>query len=183
MSRAPALRALLERFVPADPLEAAHRAAMLSLVEAADPFARDHWVPGHFTASAFVVSPDGQSLLLIFHEKFRRWLQPGGHVEAEDADLAATARREVEEETGVSEVDVLDGLFDVDVHDIPARRDDPAHRHFDVRVLMRARSLEFLAGSDALAARWVRLDAVPQVETDESVLRAVRKLIVREPVR
>jgi ADP-ribose pyrophosphatase YjhB (NUDIX family) len=179
MSRAPALRALLERFVPADSLEAGHRAAMLTLLGAPDPFARDHWVPGHFTASAFVLSPDGRDLLLIFHEKFRRWLQPGGHVEPEDVDLVAAARREVEEETGVAGVELVDGLFDVDVHDIPARKGDPPHQHFDVRVLLRAPTREFNAGSDALAARWVPLQDVAGIETDESVLRAVRKLHTR----
>ncbi len=178
MLRAPPLRSFLQRFVPADATEAAHRAAMLSLADApGDAFARDHFVPGHFTASAFVLSPDGQAILLIFHEKFRRWLQPGGHVEPQDVDLLAAALREVEEETGLSEVEVLgDGWFDLDVHDIPARKTEPAHQHFDVRVLLKARTLEFAAGSDALAARWVPLAAAHEVETDESVLRAVRKL-------
>lgn len=152
---------------------------MLQLAEAPDPFARDHWVPGHFTASAFVLSPEGDDLLLIFHEKFRRWLQPGGHVEPEDTDLAAAACREVHEETGLGEVDVLDPTFDLDIHDIPARKGDPVHQHFDVRVLLRARSRAASAGSDALAARWVPLDDVSSIETDESVLRAVRKLMRR----
>ncbi len=178
MLRAPPLLSFLQRFVPADATEAVHHASMLSLLDArGDAFARDHFVPGHFTASAFVLSPDGQELLLIFHEKFRRWLQPGGHIEPEDVDLLAAALREVEEETGLSAVDVLgDGCFDLDVHDIPARKDDPAHQHFDVRVLLQARTRDFAAGSDALAARWVPLAEVHEVETDESVLRAVRKL-------
>lgn len=176
--RAPALAALLGRFVPADPTEAAHRDAMLALAGVpGDPFARDHWAPGHFTASAFVLSPDGADLLLIFHEKFGRWLQPGGHVEPDDADVIAAALREVAEETGLLDVEVVgEGLFDVDVHDIPARKQDPGHRHFDARVLLRASDRAFRAGSDALAARWVPLGDVHTVETDESVLRAVRKL-------
>ena len=36
-----------------------------------------------------MLDPDGGSLLLIFPEKFRRWLQPGGHVEPDDVDLVA----------------------------------------------------------------------------------------------
>jgi 8-oxo-dGTP pyrophosphatase MutT (NUDIX family) len=173
------LQGLLGALAPADDQEATHLAAMRALADVGgDPFARDHWEPGHFTASAFVLSPDGRSILLIFHEKFRRWLQPGGHVEPGDTDIVAAARREVAEETGLAAVDAVGaGLFDVDVHEIPARKLDPAHRHFDARVLLRARTLDFTAATDALAGRWVPLAQVGEVETDESVMRAVRKVL------
>lgn len=171
----PLRRALLAH-PPEDAVEAAHRAAMLALCEAAAPFSREHFDPGHFTASAFVLSPAGDALLLIHHAKLHRWLQPGGHVEAEDEDLVAAALRELGEETGLAAVELVEPLFDLDVHLIPARRADPVHRHFDLRVLLRARVDRVEAASDATAARWVGLDEVEGVETDESVMRAVRKL-------
>lgn len=143
-----------------------------------DALARRHFTPGHFTASAFVSSPDGNSLLLVHHSKLERWLQPGGHIEPEDTDLFAAVRREIREEVGLSEVEWVDGqmLFDVDIHDIPPLKGDPAHRHYDLRVHVRSPTMLFQAGSDARAARWVSLDAVDLRESDESVMRAVRKL-------
>ena len=172
------LGVLLERFSPHDQEEAAHRARMLALCHAdGDPCRRDHFVPGHFTASAFVLSPDQDALLLILHGKLQRWLQPGGHVDPDDVDLLATARREVEEEVGMSELSLLTPApFDLDVHEIPPLRADPAHAHFDVRFVFRARSLAFQAGSDAKAARWVPLEQVDLELSDRSVLRAVEKL-------
>lgn len=184
------LRAALSRFPPADTVEAAHRDAMVALAAAGEPaLRRDHWDPGHFTASAFVLSPEEDALLLIFHGKLDRWLQPGGHLEPGDADPLAAARREVGEETGLHTLDLLDGgavpsalsgffapFFDLDVHLIPARKADPAHRHFDLRFLFRAHSRVITAGDDAVAARWVPLGEVATVGTDESVLRAWRKL-------
>jgi 8-oxo-dGTP pyrophosphatase MutT (NUDIX family) len=173
------LRSLLSALQPSDARERGHVEDCLALCEAAgDPFARDHWSPGHFTASAFVLSPSGDELLLIYHEKFRRWLQPGGHVEPGDANIVAAAQREVEEETGLRRYTPEGtGLFDVDVHRIPARRADPEHRHFDARVCFRADSRELAAGSDALAARWVPLREVSALESDDSVMRAVQKLL------
>ncbi len=176
--RRAALRALLDALEPADATEAAHRDAMRALLEVpGDPFSRDHWAPGHFTASAFVLSPDHAEVLLILHGKLGRWLQPGGHIDPDDADVIAAARREVAEETGLRDVEVLGaGLFDVDVHEIPARHDAPAHRHYDARVLLRAASRDHQAGSDARAARWVPLPDVTALESDASVLRAIAKL-------
>jgi 8-oxo-dGTP pyrophosphatase MutT (NUDIX family) len=178
------LRRLLHALEPADAREREHRERVLALLdESADPFSRAQFAPGHVTASAFVTNPASDALLLILHGKLGLWLQPGGHVEPTDDDVLATARREVREELGINAVDVVgDGLLDVDVHPIPARANDPAHAHFDVRFLFSTAADSFQAGSDARAARWVPIAALlgpkpdRSLTTDESVLRAVRKL-------
>ncbi len=174
------LRTLLRQHQPQDALEATHRDATLRLLDSTDhPFSRDQFQPGHVTASAFVLSPDGGSLLLILHGKLHRWLQPGGHVDPEDVDVLAAARREVHEEVGLADValsPLTAGLIDIDVHVIPARKLDPEHRHFDVRFLFAARDWPFRAGSDAHAGRWVPLAEIATLESDASVLRAVVKL-------
>ena len=158
-------------------LEAAHVKRMLALAASESPFARTNFTPGHFTASAFVLSPQRDALLLILHRKLGLWLQPGGHVEAQDLDLLAAARREVEEEVGLSALEpILPGIFDVDIHPIAARASEAAHEHFDVRYLLRAASRDLRAGSEIQAAQWIPLAKVGAVQSDESVLRAVRKL-------
>lgn len=177
--RAAPLRALLRAFAPADPLEAQHHADMLALLEQpGDPFSRAHFTPGHFTASAFVLDPSGQALLLIHHRKLGRWLQPGGHLDPEDPTPLHGARRELAEEVGLREVAVVGtGLFDVDVHTIPARKGEPEHRHYDLRFLFRAPSLALRPQEEeVLGARWVPLAEVSAAQSDESVLRAVRRL-------
>ena len=184
MPRQAHLRRLLEDFVPANASEQRHRARVLQLIEQSEqPFSRAQYAPGHVTASAFVTNPEQSELLLILHGKLQLWLQPGGHVDDDDSDVVASARREVLEEVGISELELLSpGVFDVDVHEIPARREQPAHQHFDVRFLFGTPAREHQAGSDASAARWVPIAelinprAGSDYPSDESVMRAVRKL-------
>ena len=179
MDRRKPLAAMLHAYQPVDAQESDHRARMLALLATAgDSCARDHFAPGHFTASAFVLSPDARGLLLIHHSKLDRWLQPGGHVEPGDADLLAAARRELHEEVGLRDLALeLPGVLDLDVHAIAPRAGEPAHQHFDVRFLFRADSYELLAGSDAKAARWFELSCIDELQADRSVMRAVKKLL------
>jgi 8-oxo-dGTP pyrophosphatase MutT (NUDIX family) len=172
------LRALLSQASTRDHEEATHLRHMQALCDAAtDPCVRDHFVPGHFTASAFILSPERDALLLIFHGKLARWLQPGGHIDPGDRDVLTAARREAREEVGLAELELLSPVpFDVDVHDIPALRGEPAHQHFDVRFLFRAPSREVRAASDAKAARWLPLPEISLELSDRSVMRAVEKL-------
>lgn len=101
------------------------------LRESLAPFSRTTYDPGHVTASAVVLTPNARSVLLVYHERLERWLQPGGHIEPTDRSVVEAARREVLEETGVA-VDVLDPpLVSVDVHHIPAARGEPPHLHHD----------------------------------------------------
>jgi 8-oxo-dGTP pyrophosphatase MutT (NUDIX family) len=184
MPRRSHLRSLLDAFEPADALELDHKARIVQLLcDSEAPFSRTQYVPGHVTASAFIVNQTREAVLLILHSKLGRWLQPGGHVEADDADVARSAEREIREEVGLTDLS-SHGLLDVDVHRIPAYREQPAHEHFDVRFWFTAEQTHVIAGSDAQAARWVstaellrpRLSSDGALRSDESVLRAVRKL-------
>ncbi len=168
--------------VPADDAEAAHRLAVLELLAtSAAPFSRSTVAPGHVTASAFVICPDMERVLLIHHAFLRLWLQPGGHVEVDDADLASACRREIVEETGVSSLMQLDGfpnLLDIDVHAIPAnpRKGEAAHRHFDLRTLWLAQDDALVDTGEVLAVRWVPFDQLDELTSDASVRRAVGRI-------
>jgi 8-oxo-dGTP pyrophosphatase MutT (NUDIX family) len=174
------LQSLLMTHRAQDADERSHRARMLALLATpVDPFARTHFEPGHFTASAFILAPDRSALLLIQHPKLGRWLQPGGHIEANDSDVLAAARREVLEEVGLRDLPLaVEGVFDLDVHRIPSFGAEPAHEHFDVRFAFRAPDLELRLGqeTEAKVARWFPLSELGPLASDASVLRAARKL-------
>ena len=72
----------------------------------------------------------------MMHKKLQKWLHFGGHSDWE-SDTLATAIREFHEESGIEiEPEIIWGIFDVDIHDIPADlKWRPMHQHYDILYL------------------------------------------------
>jgi hypothetical protein len=85
----------------------------------------------------------------------------------------------VEEEVGLPLVaSASAAIFDLDIHAIPPRKDELSHEHFDVRFCFRATTRAFVISDEITEARWARLSEIESFTSDESVLRAARKLSV-----
>jgi len=171
---------LLERYLARNPDERPTVDHMRQFVRAnPDCFLRA-CVDGHVTASAWIVSHDGSSFLLTHHAKLGRWLQLGGHADG-DTDLVEVAKREAREESGLCAFTLAspdgDSLpLDVDVHLIPARGDEPAHLHHDVRYLLVAGPDPVLSISpESLELRWFARASAEVVLQEESLRRMARK--------
>lgn len=124
---------------------------------------------GHLTASALVVDARRRAALLTHHAKLGRWLQLGGHCDG-DANLARAALREAVEESGIEGLAIDPAPIDVDVHEIPARPDVPAHLHLDVRFLVVAPegAVEVIS-DESLALRWIEPADLFRYDVDASV--------------
>lgn len=137
--------------------------------------------PGHITASAWILSAEGDRFLLTHHRKLDRWLQLGGHADG-DPDPARVALREAREESGMERFAFADESelapipLDLDVHAIPAHGGDPAHLHYDVRYLLVAAPGQALRKSDeSHEVRWFPVARAADVLTEESTLRLARR--------
>jgi 8-oxo-dGTP pyrophosphatase MutT (NUDIX family) len=178
-SRGPLLESL-RNLVPADEEEARDRDRIIEFVlRHPNPFDRNIR-EGHLTASAIVVSADGRQALLLHHRKLDRWLQPGGHADPGETTGEEVALRETREETGIEGLRLHPTAphpLDVDIHDIPARGDEPAHEHLDLRYLVTApRRASFSPRPEELyALRWMPWSAVAAVGPDPGLRRALRK--------
>ena len=158
----------------------------LELVDRFDSFISDNVdcfdrsnLEGHVTGSAWLVSPDGRQALLTHHKKLGRWLQLGGHSDGE-SDTLSVSQREAEEESGLKVHPLDESIFDIDIHEIPARADEPHHLHFDVRFLFRARDLKFVVSSESHDLRWVDLLNIEQFSNEWSVVRMRDKYLKRQ---
>ncbi|MFZ6875928.1 NUDIX hydrolase [Undibacterium sp. Di27W] len=170
------LIALLNAHIPVDATEAAHLRLALDFVSSTANCCSRATLAGHITASAWILSPDRQSALLTHHKKLNRWLQLGGHTDDADASIQAAAAREAREESGITDLHLLsDALFDVDVHPIPARGNEPAHYHYDLRFLFQAQHEDFSVSEESHALAWVRLATLAADSSNTSVARMARK--------
>jgi 8-oxo-dGTP pyrophosphatase MutT (NUDIX family) len=122
------------------------------LDDPADPFVRAR-LAGHFTASAWLVDTSGTRLLKNHHRNLDRWFQLGGHADG-DRDLARVALREAEEESGLSGLRVVPGIFDLDRHLIPEHKGVPAHWHYDVRFIVHTTREDFIVSEESHALAW-----------------------------
>ena len=175
------LHRLIRSHAPADAKEEADKKTILAFLESGgDPFDRKRYDPGHLTGSAFIVDARRENLLLVHHVKLDRWLQPGGHGEPGETDPFVVALREAEEETGIPDlVPYPNALpFDLDVHEIPARKNEPAHLHLDIRYLLVAPAdATPHASSESKGIAWKPLDEILRTSPEGGTKRAVAKIL------
>jgi 8-oxo-dGTP pyrophosphatase MutT (NUDIX family) len=132
-----------------EPQGAAERADLARIREVAgagpDPWSRS--IALHLTGSAVIVHPGSDRVLLRWHERQHAWLQVGGHGDPGESDPLEITLREAREETGLADLvpwpDAT--LVHAVIVGVPARADEPAHEHADLRFM--------LATGDPAAAR------------------------------
>ena len=131
---------------------------------------------GHITAGALVMDEDG-NVLLNHHKTLDKWLLFGGHSDG-DTNSLNVAKREVMEESGITEFDDLHGrILDIDVHMIPENIDkkEPAHYHYDIRFLFIVRNKKFKISDESKGAKWMTIKQAKQVMNTPDKIRLLDK--------
>ena len=170
--------ALLESFAPTDVSQRAVREAMLAFLAARPDGMQRSCIPGHFTASAVVVDPSRDAVLLTLHRRLGLWLQLGGHCEPGDATVPDAALREATEESGLAGLVLDPAPLDLDVHPLTCSLGVPT-RHLDIRFLIRAP-----AGAEAVITdESLRLDWFPFSRLPTPLGDSVAELIDRARTR
>jgi len=130
---------------------------------------------GHITGSAWILSADRSHALLTHHRKLDIWVQLGGHADG-DSDIARVAMKEAEEESGLKGLSFVQSMiFDIDIHEIPARGNDPVHFHYDCRFLLTAMDSDYVVSEESHDLRWVELSEIKNLTKESSILRMVEK--------
>ncbi|MBO0776122.1 MAG: NUDIX domain-containing protein [Actinobacteria bacterium] len=172
------LRETLAGYRPRDGAEAADVARVRALAEAAaDPWQRSS--PLHVTASAMIVHPASEQVLLRWHERQQGWLHVGGHADPGESDPLAIALREAGEETGLTDLAPWPDaqLRQVVIVPVPASRREPAHEHADLRFILATRSPGAArAENPGAPLRWLPVPGARQLVSEPNLRDLLARL-------
>jgi len=143
-------------------------------------------VINHFTATGIVFNLKKQ-ILMIFHNKLKVWLPPGGHIEENELpDMAVI--REIFEETGIKAV-VIPNKNDFLLTDKHCRElalpfvilledieGNATHNHIDMVYICTAINDELvLQKSEANDIGWFSIEEIGKLNTFENVKKEIYK--------
>lgn len=182
----PAWAEPIVRFQPGDEREAQEQRMILGMIDRlGDAILTRESEIAHMTASSIIVSPDRRRTLMAFHRIYNSWAWTGGHADGED-DFEAVARREAQEETGISGLRRLGGgIASIEILPVWAhmKRGRPvgSHLHLNVSYLFEADdSLPLSVREDENSAvGWLAVDRLDEYVSEPPMLPVYRRLLRR----
>ncbi|MBR5561250.1 MAG: NUDIX hydrolase [Clostridia bacterium] len=174
------------RFLPKDGREMREREMMLNLIAMFGDgiLTRDNDF-AHMTASSIIVSRDRKRTLMAFHRIYNSWAWTGGHADGE-SDFEAIARREAQEETGITSLIRLgNGPASIEILPVWAHikrgKHVGSHLHLNVSYLFEAdETLPLRTKQDENSAvGWIEVDKLSEKVSEPPMLPIYEKLLKR----
>jgi len=165
---------VLHEWSPVDQQQEELRLAYIDFVSAFDNSVDRSCRVGHVTASGLLVDTTTGEILLTLHARIGRWLQLGGHIEAEtDLSLIDAALRECREESGIDSLVIDPVPLRLDRHEVPCS-DGLGGRstlhHWDVQFLVMTNNRSHVISDESADLAWFPPDSLPVVDASVSAL-------------
>lgn len=162
----------IEAYVPYNQQEAQDRLQILAFLRSgAHLITRDNPAV-HLTASAWVVSPDRQQVIMVYHNLYKSWSWMGGHADG-DWDLLRVAQKEVTEECGLSQLKVVcPEIFSVEILSVAGHEKKgrylSSHLHLNVTYLFEADPAQPLRikPDENSAVAWIPVEEIPHKSSE-----------------
>jgi len=160
------LRKQLEKYIPYNEQEENDRKVMLQYMDIFDNLLTRENEVAHFTASSWVINKERTKVLMVYHKIYDSWTWTGGHADG-DTDLLYTAVREVKEETGVKNVNILDeDIFSLEAICVNGhtkmRKYVSSHIHFNLTYLLEVDEKEKLKikEDENNGVKWISIEEI-----------------------
>ena len=173
------IREAIQNYTPFNEQEAADKVLILDFLEKnGDAFFRTN-LAAHMTASAWVVNPARDKVLMVYHKIYDSWSWTGGHADG-DEDLARVALKEVREETGVKSARLVsDEIYSLEVLTVDGHEKHgayvPSHLHMNVTYLIEADEHDPLTVCEAenSGVQWFTLEGALNASTEPWFVRRI----------
>ena len=143
----------------------------------------------HFTASAWIVSPDRSRVLMIYHNIYNSWSWTGGHADGQD-DPLAVAIKEAREETGLAHIRPAgEELLSLEILTVKAHvkrgKYVVPHLHLNLTYLLEADDADaiHIKPDENSGVKWFAPEDALNACTEPEMLPIYRKLIKRSAKR
>lgn len=175
------LKEKIENYKPYNEQEKQDKKVMLDYINNFDNILTRENEFGHFTASSWVVNNQRTKVLMIYHNIYNSWTWTGGHADGEH-DLLGTAVRELKEETGVTNVNVLKpdifSLENICVNGHVKRgKYVSSHVHLNLTYLLEVDEKETLQikEDENSGVRWIPIEDIDKYSTEPWMVEKVYK--------
>ena len=177
------LREIIEGYAPDCEQEVQDRRMMLTYLDLfpGDILTRANEI-AHFSASAWVVNPRRDRVLMLYHNIYKSWAWPGGHADGEE-NLLGVALREVKEETGIERLrPVTEQLYSLEILTVNAHvkrgKYVVPHLHLNLTYLLEADDSQNIRSKpdENSAVRWFGLNEAVEASTEPEMRVVYRKL-------
>lgn len=176
----------IHAYRPVNEQEQADKLVILRALEN-DPNCFDRSAQAHMACSIWTVDPTLTQTLLVYHNIYDSWSWIGGHADGE-RDLAAVALRELSEETGMANAQLVDcgpgGVYSIEVLTVDGhvKRGEyvSSHLHLNVTYLAVAdpREAVRMKLDENSGVRWAPIEDAVRLSTEPWIRdRIYRKLI------
>lgn len=176
------LKEQIKNYVPYNEQEKNDRKLMLEYIDFFPELLTRSNPCCHFTASAWIVNQERTKVLMVYHNIYHSWSWVGGHCDG-DANLIRVVLKEIEEETGLKDVKVLnDGIFGLQILTVDAHIKKgnyiSSHLHLDCCFLIEAEESSHLRikKDENSKVKWILIDKVNEYCTELKMRKIYQKM-------
>ena len=145
---------------------------------------------GHVVVGGFIYAKKEKKFLVIYHNDLKMYLYPGGHIDNTDSNPLEAVKREIKEETGITninEIVLLDNNLipiDINIHMIPynERLDLKEHYHYEFRYLFTIDSIQevTLDTTESSSFKWIDINELKDNENFGEIVKKFEGIIAYE---